>query len=251
MRTSYQLRRSIRVLVAVGLAAIPLGLAAFPAAAQDAAAPSSATQTSAPRPSQGYRPYFVEGHDPAAVHQQLAGVLDAAVGEIRRIWDDARSNGVATRPAWPMIVFRTPKGWTCPPEIDGKKCEDYWRSHQVPMGDMDKPDHIKILEQWMKSYKPEELFDAQGKLTRFTDKWGGHWMALDEQGKFSRSNLKPLERITSDGAKPTLIVADGGAPIAVSGDRLYYGLALLDGNHVAVGVTRISTDGQQSVFNPT
>ena len=63
-----------------------------------------------------------------------------------------------------MIVFRTPKGWTCPPEIDGKKCEDYWRSHQVPMGDMDKPEHIKILEQWMKSYKPEELFDAKGKL---------------------------------------------------------------------------------------
>ena len=63
-----------------------------------------------------------------------------------------------------MIVFRTPKGWTCPPEIDGKKCEDYWRSHQVPMGDMDKPEHIQILEQWMKSYKPEELFDAQGRL---------------------------------------------------------------------------------------
>ena len=63
-----------------------------------------------------------------------------------------------------MIVFRTPKGWTCPPEIDGKKCEDYWRSHQVPMGDMDKPEHIKILEQWMKSYKPEELFDAKGRL---------------------------------------------------------------------------------------
>ena len=63
-----------------------------------------------------------------------------------------------------MIVFRTPKGWTCPPEIDGKKCEDYWRSHQVPMGDMDKPEHIQILEQWMKSYKPEELFDAAGQL---------------------------------------------------------------------------------------
>ena len=63
-----------------------------------------------------------------------------------------------------MIVFRTPKGWTCPAEIDGKKCEDYWRSHQVPMGDMDKPEHIRILEQWMKSYRPEELFDAEGRL---------------------------------------------------------------------------------------
>ena len=60
--------------------------------------------------------------------------------------------------------MRTPKGWTCPPEIDGKKCEDYWRSHQVPMGDMDKPEHIRILEQWMKSYRPEELFDATGRL---------------------------------------------------------------------------------------
>ncbi len=112
----------------------------------------------------GYKPYFVEGHDPAAVQQQLAGVLDTVVAEIKQIWADARTKGVVKRPAWPMIVFRTPKGWTCPPEIDGKKCEDYWRSHQVPMGDMDKPEHIRILEQWMKSYRPEELFDAQGRL---------------------------------------------------------------------------------------
>ena len=86
------------------------------------------------------------------------------VAEIKQIWADARTKGVVKRPAWPMIVFRTPKGWTCPPEIDGKKCEDYWRSHQVPMGDMDKPEHIRILEQWMKSYRPEELFDADGRL---------------------------------------------------------------------------------------
>src|SRR5690349_837144 len=112
----------------------------------------------------GYKPHFVEGHDPAAVHQQLAGVLDTVVAEIKSIWSEARTKGKVKRPAWPMIVFRTPKGWTCPPEIDGKKCEDYWRSHQVPMGDMDKPEHIKILEQWMKSYRPEELFDDKGKL---------------------------------------------------------------------------------------
>src|SRR5246127_1967917 len=112
----------------------------------------------------GYTPYFVEGHDPQLVHQQMADVLDTVVAEIKQIWAEARTNGVVKRPAWPMIVFRTPKGWTCPPEIDGKKCEDYWRSHQVPMGDMDKPEHIKILEKWMKSYKPDELFDAQGKL---------------------------------------------------------------------------------------
>src|SRR6516165_2198411 len=112
----------------------------------------------------GYKPYFVEGRDPDAVHQQLAGVLDTVVAEIKEIWADARTNRVVQRPAWPLIVFRTPKGWTCPPEIDSKKCEDYWRSHQVPMGEMDKPEHIRILEQWMKSYKPEELFDANGRL---------------------------------------------------------------------------------------
>jgi xylulose-5-phosphate/fructose-6-phosphate phosphoketolase len=113
----------------------------------------------------GYKPYFVEGREPQAVHQQLADTMDACVAEIKQIWEEARAKGAEVkRPAWPMIVFRTPKGWTCPPEIDGKKCEDYWRSHQVPMGDMDKPEHIKILEQWMKTYKPEELFDASGKL---------------------------------------------------------------------------------------
>ncbi|WEX91003.1 phosphoketolase family protein [Sinorhizobium garamanticum] len=112
----------------------------------------------------GYRPYFVEGRDPEDVHQKLAGVLDTVVGEIKEIWANARTNGNLKRPAWPMIVFRTPKGWTCPPEIDGKKCEDYWRSHQVPMGEMDKPEHIRILEQWMKSYRPEDLFDETGRL---------------------------------------------------------------------------------------
>ena len=98
------------------------------------------------------------------MHQQMAATLDAAVAEIRKIQADARGKGFSERPIWPMIILRTPKGWTCPPEIDGKKCEDYWRSHQVPMGDMDQPGHVKILEQWMKSYRPEELFDANGAL---------------------------------------------------------------------------------------
>jgi xylulose-5-phosphate/fructose-6-phosphate phosphoketolase len=112
----------------------------------------------------GYKPYFVEGDDPERVHQQLAGVLDDAVAEIKSIWARAREQGDLKRPAWPMIVFRTPKGWTCPAEIDGKKCEGYWRSHQVPMGDMDKEEHIRILEGWMKSYRPEELFDETGRF---------------------------------------------------------------------------------------
>ena len=112
----------------------------------------------------GYMPLFVEGNDPEAVHQALAQALDQAIGEINRIWTEARTSGFQGRPAWPMIIFRTPKGWTCPAEIDGRQCEDYWRSHQVPMGDMDKPEHIRILEAWMKSYAPDELFDANGRF---------------------------------------------------------------------------------------
>src|SRR5687767_4792258 len=113
----------------------------------------------------GYKPYFVEGSDPQAVHQQLAEVMDTVVGEIKQIWADARAKGATVkRPAWPMIVFRTPKGWTCPAEIDGKKYEDYWRSHQVPMGDMGPAEHVRILEDWMRSYRPEELFDADGRF---------------------------------------------------------------------------------------
>jgi xylulose-5-phosphate/fructose-6-phosphate phosphoketolase len=112
----------------------------------------------------GYKPYFVEGSDPKAVHQQLAETLDTIIPEIKNIWAEARLGGRPQRPAWPMIVFRTPKGWTCPAEIDGKKTEGSWRSHQVPMADMNKPEHIRLLEQWMKRYRPEELFDAQGRL---------------------------------------------------------------------------------------
>ncbi len=112
----------------------------------------------------GYKPFFVEGHEPTKMHHAMAAALDSAVGEIKRIWSEARGKGFSKRPTWPMIILRTPKGWTCPSEIDGKKCEDYWRSHQVPMGDMNKPEHIRILQQWMKSYRPEELFDSDGTL---------------------------------------------------------------------------------------
>jgi len=112
----------------------------------------------------GHTPYFVEGSDPAAVHQQMAAVLDQCVAEIRDIQRQARENGQVLRPRWPMIILRTPKGWTCPAEIDGKRCEDYWRAHQVPMGDMQSDEHVRILEAWMKSYRPEELFDDRGQL---------------------------------------------------------------------------------------
>jgi xylulose-5-phosphate/fructose-6-phosphate phosphoketolase len=112
----------------------------------------------------GYTPYYVEGHEPNAIHDQMAEALDTVMEDIRRIQTDARERGATQRPTWPMIVLRTPKGWTCPTEIDGKLCEGYWRSHQVPMGEMDKQSHIEILEQWMKSYRPDELFDANGRL---------------------------------------------------------------------------------------
>src|SRR5262249_27558312 len=113
----------------------------------------------------GYTPYFVEGNEPEKMHQLMAATLDTALGEIQRIKDAASRNGFSERPRWPMIVLRSPKGWTCPKEIDGKRTEDYWRAHQVPMGEMhEKPGHVRVLEKWMKSYKPDELFDDTGKL---------------------------------------------------------------------------------------
>ena len=113
----------------------------------------------------GYLPIFVEGSEPSTMHRLMAGALDQALDEIRRIQTAARRNGSVQRPRWPMIILRSPKGWTCPKEIDGKRAEDSWRSHQVPMGEMhEKPAHLKILEQWMKSYKPQELFDANGRF---------------------------------------------------------------------------------------
>jgi len=113
----------------------------------------------------GYKPYFVEGSDPETMHQLMAATLDTAIAEIKVIQNDARTNGYTKRPQWPMIILRSPKGWTGPKEVDGKKTEDYWRSHQVPMSEMaGKPENVKLLEDWMKSYKPEELFNENGTL---------------------------------------------------------------------------------------
>jgi xylulose-5-phosphate/fructose-6-phosphate phosphoketolase len=112
----------------------------------------------------GYEPHYVEGHDPSRMHQQMASALDAVVGKIRAIQRQARSKGFKRRPRWPMVVLRSPKGWTCPKSIDGKLCEDYWRSHQVPMGEMNKAGHVTVLETWLKSYRPEELFDESGRF---------------------------------------------------------------------------------------
>ncbi len=112
----------------------------------------------------GYTPYFVEGDDPMAMHALMAATLDTVVGEIQRMQREARSLGFKERPRWPMIILRSPKGWTGPKVVDGKQTEGTWRSHQVPMGDMSRPGHVKILETWLQSYRPHELFDQAGKL---------------------------------------------------------------------------------------
>ena len=114
----------------------------------------------------GYKPYFVEGSDPETMHQLMAGTLDTIMREIKEIQEDARTNGyTGSPPQWPIIILRSPKGWTGPKEVDGKKTEDFWRSHQVPLSNIrNNPQYLKQLEDWMKSYNPEELFDENGEL---------------------------------------------------------------------------------------
>jgi xylulose-5-phosphate/fructose-6-phosphate phosphoketolase len=115
----------------------------------------------------GYKPYFVEGSDPAEMHQKMAATFDAIVADIKTIQHEARVNGNQQRPLWPMIILRSPKGWTGPKKVDGKISEGYWRSHQVPFSDMvDNPEHLTLLENWLKSYRPEELFDESGFLNQ-------------------------------------------------------------------------------------
>jgi xylulose-5-phosphate/fructose-6-phosphate phosphoketolase len=113
----------------------------------------------------GHKVYFVEGNEPLVMHQQMAAALDEVFSEIQEIQNQTRREGFKKRPLWPMIVLRTPKGWTGPKIVDGLEIEGTFRSHQVPVSEMaSKPEHIKILEEWMKSYKPEELFDKDGRL---------------------------------------------------------------------------------------
>ena len=113
----------------------------------------------------GYKTYFVTGDNPEQMHHLMAATLDNVLDEIKNIQKEIRTNGFTKRPQWPMIILRTPKGWTGPKIVDGVQIEGTWRAHQVPLAELaDKPEHIKILEQWMKSYKPEELFDEDGKL---------------------------------------------------------------------------------------
>ena len=113
----------------------------------------------------GWTPYFVEGHDQEFMHEAMAITLDQVVEEIRKIQHEARINGNHVRPRWPMIVLKSPKGWTGPKEVDGLQIEGTFRAHQVPIAvDAEHPKHLKLLEDWLKSYRPEELFDEQGRL---------------------------------------------------------------------------------------
>jgi len=113
----------------------------------------------------GHKPYFVEGHEPETMHQLMAHTLDTVVEEIHAIQNDARAGRSADLPVWPMIILRTPKGWTGPKIVDGKPVEDTWRAHQVPVTSfISHPDHVRILEEWLSSYRPAELFDGKGKL---------------------------------------------------------------------------------------
>jgi xylulose-5-phosphate/fructose-6-phosphate phosphoketolase len=175
----------------------------------------------------GYTPYFVEGSDPETMHQRMASVLEHCVLEIRRIQEEARRTGVPTRPRWPMIILRSPKGWTGPKEVDGHKVEDFWRSHQVPLSSVkENPAHLKMLEDWLRSYKPEELFDATGKLIpelkalapkgtrrmsanphanggllrkalRMPD-YQNYALALESPGKATAENTRPLGKFLRD-----------------------------------------------------
>jgi len=113
----------------------------------------------------GYTPYFVEGSDPRSMHQAMAATLEHCVQEIHKVQEEARRTGEAVRPRWPMIILRSPKGWTAPREIDGHYLEGFWRAHQIPLGDIaTNPGHLKVLEDWLRSYKPEDLFDQEGRL---------------------------------------------------------------------------------------
>jgi xylulose-5-phosphate/fructose-6-phosphate phosphoketolase len=175
----------------------------------------------------GYVPYFVEGSDAPTMHQAMAATLDQCISDIRAIQQHARTSNDATRPRWPMIILRSPKGWTGPAEVDGRKVEGLWRSHQVPLSGVKKnPAHLKLLEQWLRSYKPEELFDQNGQLLpelcELMPKGnrrmgsnphanGGHLkknlrlpdfrqyaLTLDNPGQIQAENTRPLGRFLRD-----------------------------------------------------
>jgi xylulose-5-phosphate/fructose-6-phosphate phosphoketolase len=144
----------------------------------------------------GWQPHFVEGDEPETMHQLMAAAVESCVTEIKSIQDKARTSGVAGLPRWPMIILRSPKGWTGPKEVDGHKVENFWRAHQVPVLDVkSKPEHLAIVEKWLRSYKVEELFDEQGTLKaeyRETAPVGEHRMSASLHANGGKLR-KPLD----------------------------------------------------------
>ncbi|MGD1699040.1 phosphoketolase family protein [Dapis sp. BLCC M229] len=171
----------------------------------------------------GYQPYFVEGSDPDTMHQAMAATLDHCVQEIKAIQEEARSSGNADLPRWPMIIFRTPKGWSAPSEIDGHKVEGFWRAHQVPMTDVAKnPEHLKILEEWLRSYKPEELFDENGKFKaelREIAPYGARRMSANPHANggllCKQLNMPKFQEYGIQVDKPGTIEAENTRPLGV------------------------------------
>ncbi len=169
----------------------------------------------------GWEPLFVEGHEPLAMHQAMAAAMDGAVGRIRAIQAECRSSGVARRPAWPMIVLRSPKGWTGPAELHGHKLEGSWRSHQVPLpAPASNPEQLQMLEQWLRSYRPEELFDHNGTLVEELQALaphGNHRMGSNPHanGGLLRRKLKlpPVESYAVTLERPGSVEAENTAPL--------------------------------------
>ena len=204
----------------------------------------------------GYKPYFVEGSEPAEMHQKMAHTLDEVIAEIKTIQHEARVNGEAERPRWPMIILRSPKGWTGPKEVDGKRTEDYWRSHQVPFGDLaGKPEHLKLLEQWMKSYRPEELFDSNGRLfaeiadlaPNGTRRMGSNPHA---NGGLLLKDLRlpDFKDYAVDVPKPGQVEAEGTKP---TGDFLRDVIKLNMTNFRLMGPDEVASNRLQDVFEVT
>jgi xylulose-5-phosphate/fructose-6-phosphate phosphoketolase len=170
----------------------------------------------------GYEPWFVEGDDPTEMHQAMAATLEAVIARIGEIQAAARGGGAdPSRPRWPMIVLRSPKGWTGPATIDGHKAEGSWRSHQVPMSDMrNNPAHLKVLEDWMRGYRPDELFDAQGRLVPELREWlprGQRRMSanLHANGGQLRKDLRMpnFRRYAVEVPKPAVAEAENTRPL--------------------------------------
>ncbi|MDR3590833.1 MAG: phosphoketolase family protein [Negativicutes bacterium] len=183
----------------------------------------------------GYKPYFIEGSEPQAMHQAMAGALEEVIGRIRQIQAEARTKGPGRLPEWPMIVLRTPKGWTGPKEVDGHKVEGFWRAHQVPFAVSDDPAHLKLLEEWLKSYRPEELFDDSGALI-------GKLRELSPAGQ-RRMSANP---VTNGGLlrKPLRLPDFREFAVAVT-DR---GAALAENTHILGGYLREVMGGNMNSF---